>query len=82
MNTSLYYTRLFRLCRHVTSARHAALVLLASGLLTCTTLAADSGVLARVGDTEVKVDDIRASLETLDPLQQAALARDPAQGRP
>jgi len=78
MNTSLYYTRLFRLCRHVTSARHAALVLLASGLLTCTTLAADSGVLARVGDTEVKVDDIRASLETLDPQQQAALARDPA----
>ncbi|AHF89895.1 peptidyl-prolyl cis-trans isomerase [Opitutaceae bacterium TAV5] len=35
------------------------------------------GVLARTGDTEIKIEDIRASLETLAPQEQAALARDP-----
>ncbi|MDR1283956.1 MAG: peptidyl-prolyl cis-trans isomerase [Opitutaceae bacterium] len=35
------------------------------------------GVLARTGDTEIKIEDIRASLETLDPKEQAALARNP-----
>ncbi len=35
-------------------------------------------VLARVGDTDVKTEDIREALENLDPREQAALARDPA----
>jgi peptidylprolyl isomerase len=41
---------------------------------------ADSGgdVIARIGAIEVKTDDIRAYVETLDPRDQAALARDPA----
>lgn len=79
MGPSFYQTRLFRLGRHVTSARQAALAVVASGFLSCTALAtSDSGILARIGDTEVKIDDIRASLEALDPQQQAALARDPA----
>ncbi|RRJ97091.1 peptidylprolyl isomerase [Opitutaceae bacterium TAV4] len=38
---------------------------------------AGSGVLARVSDTDVRTEDIRAALETLDPREQAALARDP-----
>ena len=40
---------------------------------------ADSSVVARIGDTEVKVADVRAALAALDPREQAALARDPAQ---
>lgn len=39
---------------------------------------ADSSVIARVGDTEVKLDEIRASIESLDARDQAALARDPS----
>jgi parvulin-like peptidyl-prolyl isomerase len=39
---------------------------------------ADSSVIARVGDAEVKVDEIRAGIESLDSRQQAALARDPS----
>ncbi|AHF90297.1 peptidyl-prolyl cis-trans isomerase [Opitutaceae bacterium TAV5] len=34
-------------------------------------------MLARISDTDVKTEDIRAALETLDPREQAALARDP-----
>ncbi|AHF93379.1 peptidyl-prolyl cis-trans isomerase [Opitutaceae bacterium TAV5] len=34
-------------------------------------------MLARVSDTDVRTDEIRAALETLDPREQAALARDP-----
>jgi parvulin-like peptidyl-prolyl isomerase len=39
---------------------------------------ADSNVIARVGDTEVKLDEIRASIESLDAKDQATLARDPS----
>jgi parvulin-like peptidyl-prolyl isomerase len=59
--------------------------LLASSLLVYSATAADpspsatdSAVIARIGDTEVKIDDIRASIESLDARDQAALARDPS----
>lgn len=38
----------------------------------------DSSILARVSDTEVRIDDIRSSLENLSPRDQAALAANPA----
>jgi parvulin-like peptidyl-prolyl isomerase len=38
----------------------------------------DTNVIARVGDTEIKLDEIRASIESLDSREQAALARDPS----
>jgi parvulin-like peptidyl-prolyl isomerase len=38
----------------------------------------DTTVIARVGDTEIKLDEIRASIESLDSREQAALARDPS----
>ena len=38
----------------------------------------DANVIARVGDTEIKLDEIRASIESLDSRDQAALARDPS----
>jgi parvulin-like peptidyl-prolyl isomerase len=38
----------------------------------------DTNVIARVGDTEVKLDEIRAGIESLDAREQAALARDPS----
>ena len=38
----------------------------------------DSNVIARVGDTEVKLDEIRSTIESLDAKDQAALARDPS----
>ncbi len=40
--------------------------------------AADSAAVARVGETDVKADELRALLDNLDPRDQAALARDPA----
>ena len=40
--------------------------------------APSDNVIARVGDTEVKLDEIRASIESLDARDQAALARDPS----
>jgi parvulin-like peptidyl-prolyl isomerase len=40
--------------------------------------ASDANVIARVGDTEVKINEIRASIEGLDARDQAALARDPS----
>ena len=40
--------------------------------------ASDTNVIARVGDTEIKLDEIRASIESLDSRDQAALARDPS----
>lgn len=55
-----------------------SLVLLVSFLLCIAATAAELGVLARVGSTDVTVEEIRASLENLDPREQAALARDPA----
>jgi parvulin-like peptidyl-prolyl isomerase len=39
---------------------------------------ADSAVIARVGDTEVTADDIRAAIQNLDAKTQAAAANDPA----
>lgn len=61
------------------------LSILGSSLLASTALAADpsqatsdSGVIARIGDTEVKFDEMRASIESLDAREQAALARDPS----
>jgi parvulin-like peptidyl-prolyl isomerase len=63
----------------------AILGVLGSSLLASTALAADtnpsasdSGVIARIGDTEVKFDEMRASIESLDAREQAALARDPS----
>src|SRR5258707_13266398 len=38
----------------------------------------DSNVIARVGDTEVRLDEIRSTIESLDAKAQAALARDPS----
>ena len=38
----------------------------------------DSTVIARVGDAEVKLDEIRSAIESLDARDQAALARDPS----
>ncbi|OAM90057.1 peptidylprolyl isomerase [Termitidicoccus mucosus] len=67
---------LLSLCRRAAGPRHAFLLLLAA--LSGSLAAADDGVLARVSDTEVRVDEIRASLENLDPAEQAALARNPA----
>lgn len=41
-------------------------------------LVADSTALARIGDTEVKVDDIRASISNLSPKELSALSNDNA----
>ena len=38
----------------------------------------NSNVIALVGDTEVKLDEIRSTIESLDARDQAALARDPS----
>jgi len=40
--------------------------------------AAGDSVIARVGDTEIKLVEIRAAIESLDAREQAALARDPS----
>ncbi len=37
-----------------------------------------AAILARIGDTDVKVDEIRDALDDLEPRERAALARDPA----
>jgi len=67
------------------SPRLAIVALLTTGLFGSGALAADpnpsssdSGVIARIGDTEVKFDEMRASIESLDAREQAALARDPS----
>ncbi len=54
------------------------LCLLACGLAAHAAPSPDSVALARVGDTEVTAEDIRASLDTLDANSRAAIARDPA----
>ena len=57
----------------------SAALLLATALLASPALAAeDASVIARIGETEIKADEIRASLENLDSTEQAALARDPS----
>jgi parvulin-like peptidyl-prolyl isomerase len=38
----------------------------------------EANVIARVGDTEVKLDEIRSTIDSLDAKEQAALARDPS----
>ncbi|EIP98790.1 parvulin-like peptidyl-prolyl isomerase [Opitutaceae bacterium TAV1] len=65
-------------CREAAAPR-AMRALFATGLLAgaATAMASDAGVLARISDTDVKTEEIRAALETLDPREQAALARDP-----
>ncbi|EIP99046.1 hypothetical protein OpiT1DRAFT_03549, partial [Opitutaceae bacterium TAV1] len=70
---------LFQFCRHAATPRHAC-ALVAAALLSTGVLAADggSGIIARVSDTDVRIDDIRSSLESLDPREQAALAANPA----
>lgn len=40
--------------------------------------ATDAGIIARVSDIDIKADEIRASLENLNPREQAALAANPA----
>ncbi len=40
--------------------------------------AADSNVVARVGDIDVKLDEVKTALARLDPKEQDAIARDPA----
>lgn len=40
--------------------------------------AADSNVIARVGDLDVKLDEVKSALAKLDPREQEAIARDPA----
>ena len=41
--------------------------------------AADTEVIAKIGPDEVKTGEIRSQLEKLDPIQQVALSREPAQ---
>lgn len=63
------------------SPLRAILCLALSVALACGTAAgepADSNVLARIGDTEVKLQDVRAAFGDLDPRDQAAMAHDPA----
>ncbi len=38
----------------------------------------ETGMLAKVGDTEITTEDIRSSLQNLDPNDQAALNKNPA----
>lgn len=52
--------------------------LLAIGFATAQLPAAEATPLAKVGDTEIKVEDVKPLLEKLDARQQAALAKDPA----
>jgi len=40
-------------------------------------LAQDNDVVARIGNTDIKADEIRSSIDSLDSRQQAALAKDP-----
>lgn len=47
-------------------------------LLLSVSALADDAVLARVGEVEIKVEDVRASLESLDARQLAALSQDKA----
>jgi parvulin-like peptidyl-prolyl isomerase len=85
MNSSVLSSLSASSSRSIVGFKLAILGVLGSSLLASTTLAADpnpstsdSGVIARIGDTEVKFDDMRASIESLDAREQAALARDPS----
>ena len=85
MNASLLSTSLPSSSSSSLGFKIAMLGVLGSSLFAFAALAADpspsasdSGVIARIGDTEVKIDDIRASIASLDAREQAALARDPS----
>jgi hypothetical protein len=85
MNSSVLSSLSAPSSRSIVGFKLAILGVLGSSLLASTTLASDpnpstsdSGVIARIGDTEVKFDDMRASIESLDAREQAALARDPS----
>ena len=54
----------------------AAIILLLT-LTLPTANAQDTDVVARIGTTDIKADEIRSSIDSLDAKQQAALARDP-----
>jgi len=63
------------------SPLRAFLCLALSGALACGNAAgepADANILARIGDTEVKLQDVRAAFGDLEPRDQVAMARDPA----
>jgi parvulin-like peptidyl-prolyl isomerase len=85
MNSSVLSSLSVSSSRSIDGLKIGILSILGSSLLAATALAADpsqatsdSGVIARIGDTEVKFDEMRASIESLDAREQAALARDPS----
>lgn len=85
MNSSVSSSLSVSSSRSIDGLKIGILSILGSSLLASTALAADpsqatsdSGVIARIGDTEVKFDEMRASIESLDAREQAALARDPS----
>ena len=55
----------------------AIVALLMFGFVTCDS-AAENSVLARIGETEVQIEEVRSSIGNLDSREQAAVARDPA----
>ncbi len=61
-----------------TILKNSLAAVLAAGLISSGAIAADSAAVALVGDTEIKVDDVRPFLAKLDAREQAALAGDPA----
>jgi peptidylprolyl isomerase len=56
----------------------ATSVFFLAGFYPSRVVAADAAAVARVGDTDVKADELRALLAALEPADRAALARDPA----
>ena len=72
--------------RSLLGVRFSGRGLLTAGLLAVTGGAyaagdsgsSDSAVIARVGEAEVKLDEIRSAIESLDAREQSALARDPS----
>jgi parvulin-like peptidyl-prolyl isomerase len=85
MNSSVLSSLSVSGSRSIDGLKIGILSILGSSLIASTALAADpsqatseSGVIARIGDTEVKFDEMRASIESLDAREQAALARDPS----
>jgi parvulin-like peptidyl-prolyl isomerase len=55
------------------------ILLLATGILALSLIqAAEPAILARVGDTDISVEDVRQFVQDLDPRERAALSRNPA----
>jgi len=69
----LLYSVIFRVFRG-----HLSLFVIIFGLMLASAFAAESDVVARVGDTEVKMEEIRAALAILSPSDAETIARDPA----